>query len=45
MCVEIPKTPIKTYFTAEEMHTPEYTEYVKWMSAVWKKNYEINNKK
>ncbi len=33
---------MKIYFTAEEMHTPEYAEYVKWMSNVWKLNDERN---
>lgn len=33
---------MKTIFTAEEMHTPEYGEYVKWMSNVWKMNDERN---
>jgi hypothetical protein len=37
------KVPAKTYFaTPEEMHTPEYTEYVKWMSEVWRLNDERN---
>jgi hypothetical protein len=35
-------TKMKIYFTAEEMHTPEYAEYVKWMSEVWRLNDERN---
>ena len=35
--------PSKTYFaTPEEMKTPEYTEYVKWVSEVWRLNSERN---
>jgi hypothetical protein len=33
---------MKVYFTAEEMHTPEYKEYVRWMSNVWRLNDERN---
>jgi hypothetical protein len=33
---------MKVYFTAQEMRTPEYTEYVKWMSDVWRMNDERN---
>jgi len=33
---------MKVYFTAEEMHTPEYAEYVKWVSEVWRLNDERN---
>ncbi len=33
---------MKMYFTADELHTPEYKEYVKWMSNVWKLNDERN---
>jgi hypothetical protein len=33
---------MKMYFTAEEMHTQEYAEYVKWMSEVWRLNDERN---
>jgi hypothetical protein len=35
-------TKMKIYFTAEEMHTPEYEEYVRWMSNVWRLNDERN---
>lgn len=35
---------MKTYFTAEEMHTPEYKEFVEWMSNVWKLNDERNKR-
>jgi hypothetical protein len=33
---------MKIYFTAEQLHTPEYKEYVKWMSEVWRLNDERN---
>jgi hypothetical protein len=35
---------MKIYFTAEEMHTPEYAEYVKWMSNIWRLNDERNKR-
>jgi hypothetical protein len=35
---------MKVYFTAEEMHTPEYREYVKWMSECWRLNDERNKR-
>lgn len=35
---------MKVYFTAEEMHTPEYKEYVEWTSNVWKLNDERNKR-
>jgi phage pi2 protein 07 len=35
---------MKMYFTADEMHTPEYKEYVKWMANVWKLNDARNNR-
>lgn len=35
---------MKMYFTAEEMHTPEYREYVQWMSNVWRLNDERNKR-
>lgn len=35
---------MKVYFTAEELHTPEYKEYVQWMSNVWKLNDERNKR-
>jgi hypothetical protein len=37
-------TKMKVYFTAEEMHTPEYAEYVKWVSNVWRMNDERNKR-
>lgn len=33
---------MKTYFTADDLHTPEYAEYVKWMANVWRLNAERN---
>jgi hypothetical protein len=33
---------MKVYFTAEEMHSQEYREYVEWMSNVWRMNDERN---
>ena len=33
---------MKMYFTADELHTPEYKEYVKWMANIWKLNDERN---
>lgn len=39
------KVPAKTYFaTQEEMHTPEYAEYVKWEAEVWRLNHERNKR-
>lgn len=35
---------MKVYFTAEEMHTPEYREYVKWVGECWKLNDERNKR-
>lgn len=35
---------MKMYFTAEELHTSEYKEYVVWMSNVWKLNDERNKR-
>lgn len=35
---------MKVYFTAEEMHTPEYREYVKWVSECWRLNDERNKR-
>jgi hypothetical protein len=35
---------MKVYFTAEEMHTPEYEEYVRWVSNVWRLNDERNKR-
>jgi hypothetical protein len=37
-------TKMKVYFTAEEMHTQEHVEYVKWMSEVWRLNAERNKR-
>jgi hypothetical protein len=34
---------MKTYFTADELHTPEYAEYVKHTSEVWRLN-DLRNK-
>jgi hypothetical protein len=33
---------MKVYFTADELHTPEYAEYVKWVGEVWRLNAERN---
>ncbi len=35
---------MKVYFTAEEMHTLEYKEYVQWVSNVWRLNDERNKR-
>lgn len=35
---------MKTYFTADELHTPEYAEYVKHTSEVWRLNDERNKR-
>ena len=35
---------MKTYFTADDLHTPEYAEYVKWMANVWRLNAERNER-
>ena len=35
---------MKTYFTPDELHTPEYAEYVKWMANVWRLNAERNER-
>jgi hypothetical protein len=38
--------PAKIYFaTPEELKTPEYVEYVKWLASVWKENSKRNEKK
>ena len=34
----------KVYFTADEMHTPEYKEYVKWVGECWRLNDERNKR-
>ena len=33
---------MKVNFTAEELHTSEYREYVKWVSECWRLNDERN---
>ena len=35
---------MKVYFTADELHTPEYKEYVKWVSDCWRLNDERNKR-
>lgn len=35
---------MKVYFTPEEMHTPEYREYVEWVGKVWRLNDERNKR-
>jgi hypothetical protein len=35
---------MKVYFTAEELHTQEYKEYVKWVSECWRLNDERNKR-
>lgn len=35
---------MKVYFTAEEMHSPEYAEYVKWVGECWRLNDQRNKK-
>ncbi len=35
---------MKVYFTAEELHTPEYKEYVKWVGECWRLNDERNKR-
>lgn len=35
---------MKVYFTADELHTPEYKEYVKWVGDVWRMNDERNKR-
>ena len=35
---------MKVQFTADELHTPEYAEYVKWMANVWRLNAERNER-
>lgn len=34
----------KVYFTAEELHTPEYKEYVEWVGECWRLNDERNKR-
>lgn len=33
---------MKVQFTVDELHTPEYKEYVKWISECWRMNDERN---
>lgn len=33
---------MKIQFTPEELHTPEYKEYVKWIGDCWRMNAERN---
>ena len=35
---------MKVYFTADELHTPEYKEYVKWVGECWRMNDERNKR-
>lgn len=35
---------MKVYFTADELHTPEYKEYVKWVGECWSMNDERNKR-
>lgn len=35
---------MKIYFTADELHTPEYAEFVKWVGEVWRLNDERNKR-
>lgn len=35
---------MKVYFTADELHTPEYKEYVKWVGECWRLNAERNER-
>lgn len=35
---------MKVYFTADELHTPEYEEYVKWVGECWRMNDERNKR-
>jgi hypothetical protein len=35
---------MKVYFTDGELHTPEYKEYVKWVSECWRLNDERNKR-
>lgn len=35
---------MKVYFTPEEMHSPEYREYVKWVGECWRLNDERNKR-
>lgn len=35
---------MKVYFTSEQMHTPEYAEYVAWVGKCWRLNDERNKR-
>lgn len=35
---------MKVHFTADELHTPEYKEYVKWVAECWRMNDERNKR-
>jgi hypothetical protein len=35
---------MKVHFTDKERHTPEYSEYVKWVSECWRLNDERNKR-
>jgi hypothetical protein len=35
---------MKVQFTPDELHTPEYKEYVKWVGDCWRMNDERNTR-
>ena len=35
---------MKVYFTADELHTTEYKEYVKWVAECWRMNDKRNKR-
>jgi hypothetical protein len=35
---------MKVYFTADELHTAEYKEYVKWVGECWRLNNDRNKR-
>lgn len=35
---------MKVQFTSDELHTPEYREYVKWVAECWRMNDERNKR-
>lgn len=37
-------TDMKVCFTADELHTPEYKEYIKWVGECWRLNDERNKR-
>lgn len=37
-------TKMKVQFTPDELHTPEYKEYVKWVGDCWRMNDERNTR-